>query len=115
MGSNGIDTIFKNLLYLLLLTSIRKRCASEGQGFMVHCPIDEQATLSPSNFNSLMNLANRMGVYILANSPQLPNGTEESLRYGYTFWKRQGSEFTNATNILSFTQMDTPDEREAES
>ncbi len=115
MGSNGIDTIFKNLLYLLLLTSIRKRCASEGQGFMVHCPIDEQATLSPSNFNSLMSLANRMGVYILANSPQLPNGTEESFRYGYTFWKRQGSEFTNATNILSFTQMDTPDEREAES
>ena len=115
MGSNGIDTIFKNLLYLLLLTSIRKRCASEGQGFMVHCPIDEQATLSPSNFNSLMNLANRMGVYILANSPQLPNGTEESFRYGYTFWKRQGSEFTNATNILSFTQMDTPDGKEAES
>lgn len=115
MGSNGIDTIFKNLLYLLLLTSIRKRCANEGQGFMVHCPIDEQATLSPSNFNSLMNLANRMGVFILANSPQLPNGTEESFRYGYTFWKRPNSEFTNATNILSFTQMDTPDEKEAES
>lgn len=115
MGSSGIDTIFKDLLYLLLLTNIRKRCSQDGQGFMVHCPIDEQATLSPSNFNSLMNLANRMGVYILANSPVLPNGTEESFRYAYTFWKRQGSEFTNATNILSFTQMDTADERETES
>ena len=106
MGSNGIDTIFKNLLYLLLLTNIRKRCADDGQGFMVHCPIDEQATLSPSNFNSLMALANRMGVYILANSPVLPNGTEESFRNVYTFWKRQGSEFTNSVNILSFNPVE---------
>ena len=106
MGSNGIDTIFKNLLYLLLLTNIRKRCADDGQGFMVHCPIDEQATLSPSNFNSLMALANRMGVYILANSPVLPNGTEESFRNAYTFWKRQGSEFTNSVNILSFNPVE---------
>ena len=115
MGSSGIDTIFKNLLYLLLLTSIRKRCYQEGQGFMIHCPIDEQATLSPSNFNSLMSLANRMGVYILANSPVLPNGTEESFRHAYTFWKRPGSEFTNANRILSFTQMDSSDERETDS
>lgn len=106
MGSNGIDTIFKNLLYLLLLTNIRKRCAEYGQGFMVHCPIDEQATLSPSNFNSLMALANRMGVYILANSPVLPNGTEESFRNAYTFWKRQGSEYTNSVKILSFNPVE---------
>ena len=115
MGSNGIDTIFKNLLYLLLLTNIRKRCAEDGQGFMVHCPIDEQATLSPSNFNSLMELANRMGVYILANSPILPNGTEESFKNAYTFWKRQGSEYTNAANILSFNIIDDTNESESES
>ena len=115
MGSNGIDTIFKNLLYLLLLTNIRKRCAEDGQGFMVHCPIDEQATLSPSNFNSLMELANRMGVYILANSPILPNGTEESFKNAYTFWKRQGSEYTNAANILSFNVIDESNESESES
>lgn len=115
MGSNGIDTIFKNLLYLLLLTNIRKRCAEDGQGFMVHCPIDEQATLSPSNFNSLMELANRMGVYILANSPILPNGTEESFKNAYTFWKRQGSEYTNAANILSFNIIDESNESESES
>ena len=115
MGSNGIDTIFKNLLYLLLLTNIRKRCAEDGQGFMVHCPIDEQATLSPSNFNSLMELANRMGVYILANSPILPNGTEESFKNAYTFWKRQGSEYTNAANILSFHIIDESNESESES
>ena len=115
MGSNGIDTIFKNLLYLLLLTNIRKRCAADGQGFMVHCPIDEQATLSPSNFNSLMELANRMGVYILANSPILPNGTEESFKNAYTFWKRQGSEYTNAANILSFNIIDEDNESESES
>ena len=115
MGSNGIDTIFKNLLYLLLLTNIRKRCAEDGQGFMVHCPIDEQATLSPSNFNSLMELANRMGVYILANSPILPNGTEESFKNAYTFWKRQGSEYTNAANILTFHVIDESNESESES
>ncbi len=106
MGSNGIDTIFKNILYLLLLTNIRKRCVNDGQGFMIHCPIDEQATLSPSNFNSLMQLANRIGVYILANSPVLPNGTEESFRNAYTFWKRPGSEFTNSMNTLSFNEID---------
>ena len=116
MGSNGIDTIFKNLLYLLLLTNIRKRCAGDGQGFMVHCPIDEQATLSPSNFNSLMALANRMGVYILANSPVLPNGTEESFRNAYTFWKRQGSEYTNSVKILSFNPVEEESyDRESES
>ena len=116
LGSNGIDTIFKNLLYLLLLTNIRKRCSNDGQGFMIHCPIDEQATLSPSNFNNLMELANRMGVFILANSPVLPNGTEESFRNAYTFWKRKGSEFTNSVPILKFNTIEEDDdEREAES
>ena len=115
MGSNGIDTIFKNLLYLLLLTSIRKRFAGEGQSFMLHCPVDEQATLSASNFNSLMSLANRMGVYILANSPDLPSGTEESFRRAYTFWKRPGSEFTNSFPTLTFNPINDSDERERES
>ncbi len=104
MGSNGIDIIFKDMVYLLMLANIRRKFGQKGEGFIVHCPVDEQSTLSPGNFNSLMNMANNLGVYVLANSPLFPAGTEDGFRYAYTFWKRPGSEVTNATRLFSLQE-----------
>ena len=101
LGSNGIDTIFKNILYLLMIQNIRKRFGRHGDTFMIHCPVDEQASLSPSNFNNLMELANRLGIYILANSPMMPIGTEESFKRAYRFSRRPGSDFTKADLLLT--------------
>lgn len=104
MGSNGIDIIFKDMVYLLMLANLRRQFSRGGEGFIVHCPVDEQSTLSPGNFNSLMGMANNLGVYILANSPLFPAGTEDGFKYAYTFWKRQGSEITNATRLFSLRE-----------
>lgn len=102
LGSNGIDTIFKNILYLLMIQNIRKRFGRHGNTFMIHCPVDEQASLSPSNFNNLMELANRLGIFILANSPMMPIGTEESFKRAYRFSRKPGSDFTKADLLLTW-------------
>ena len=101
LGSNGIDTIFKNILYLLMIQNIRKRFAHKGETFMIHCPVDEQASLSPSNFNHLMALANRLGILILANSPTMPVGTEESFKRAYRFYRNPGTDTTRADCLLN--------------
>ena len=101
LGSNGIDTIFKNILYLLMIQNIRKRFGRQADTFMIHCPLDEQATISPTNFNHLMSLANKLGIFILANSPLMPIGTEESFKRAYKFFKNPGTDFTNSKLLLT--------------
>lgn len=101
LGSNGIDTIFKNILYLLMIQNIRKRFGRQADTFMIHCPLDEQATISPTNFNHLMSLANKLGIFILANSPLMPIGTEESFKRAYKFFKNPGTDFTNSRLLLT--------------
>ena len=68
---------------------------------MIHCPVDEQASLSPSNFNHLMALANRLGILILANSPTMPVGTEESFKRAYRFYRNPGTDTTRADCLLN--------------
>ena len=101
LGSNGIDTIFKNILYLLMIQNIRKRFSHKGETFLIHCPVDEQASLSPGNFNHLMDLANRLGILILANSPTMPVGTEESFKRAYRFYRAPGTDNTRADCLLN--------------
>lgn len=86
-GSNGIGTIFKEIVYLLLMVSLRQRMDNHGDDFMVHCLIDEQATLSSENFNSLCSLANEFGAFVLSNAPAVSPGTEESFQIFNGFYK----------------------------
>ena len=109
VGSTGIDMIFKEIVYLLMLTKLRSRFDRRGESFMVHCPIDEQAKLSAENFNSLIALANSFGVFILANSPSVPAGTEESFRIANYFWKDAATDRTYARHIL-FLNEDSEEE-----
>lgn len=99
VGSTGIDMLFKEIVYLLMLTKIRNRFDNRGESFMTHCPIDEQAKLSAENFNSLISLANSFGVFILANSPSVPAGTEESFRIANYFWK-DATEHTHSECVM---------------
>lgn len=86
-GSNGISSIFKEIVYLLLMVSLRQRMDDHGNGFMMHCLIDEQATLSSENFNSLCSLANEFGAFVLSNAPSVSPGTEESFQIFNGFYK----------------------------
>ena len=109
VSSSGHLMIFKEIVYLLMLTKLRSRFDRRGESFMVHCPIDEQAKLSAENFNSLIALANSFGVFILANSPSVPAGTEESFRIANYFWKDAATDRTYARHIL-FLNEDSEEE-----
>lgn len=91
-GSNGINLIFQYIVYLILLTSIRQRFEGNGETFSIHIPVDEQAKLSPDNFVNLLTMANRLGIYILANSPTIPAGTEDSFARMNTFSRYPNSD-----------------------
>ena len=100
-GSTGINMIFQYIVYMILLTSIRQRFESNGETFSIHIPVDEQAKLSPDNFINLLVMANRLGIYILANSPLLPAGTEDSFARMNTFSRIPNSDTVYCTLVGS--------------
>ena len=69
VGSEGTDILVKAIINILLISVFKKR-AGQGDDFRLHCMMDEIGRLADENIQGILNFANQRGIYIVNSSPK---------------------------------------------
>lgn len=69
IGSEGTDILVKAIINILLISVFKNR-AGQGDDFRLHCMMDEIGRLADENIQGILNFANQRGIFIVNSSPK---------------------------------------------
>lgn len=69
IGSEGTDILVKAIINILLISVFKNR-AGQGDDFCLHCMMDEIGRLADENIQGILNFANQRGIFIVNSSPK---------------------------------------------
>ena len=96
MGSEGIDTLVKAMINIMLINVFKAKESRRFGNFRIHCMMDEIGKLHPQNVKGILDFANSRNILLINSSPTTYNVAD----YRYTYLLDKGADSQTVVHQL---------------